>query len=89
MNRTKRQHYSPQAYLSNFADGRGHIMVYDRLRQATYQTHIRNAAVENDLYTIIDADEPRCASRCPGSLVMSHNLLQILRGRRRRPWTTT
>lgn len=31
-------------------------MAYDRIRQATYRTHIRNAAVENDLYTIIDTE---------------------------------
>lgn len=56
MTRVKRQHFNPQTYLRRFADDSEQVMVYDRMTGKTWKTHIRNAAVENDLYTVYDVD---------------------------------
>ena len=54
--RPKKQHQAPQAYLSNFADARGQVRVYDRMTQKTRLDHVWNLAAENDLYNFADED---------------------------------
>lgn len=56
MSRVKRQHFNPQTYLRRFADDDEQVMVYDRITGKTWKTHVRNAAVEKDLYTVYDPD---------------------------------
>jgi hypothetical protein len=56
MNRAKRHHHTPQTYLRQFADDDGFLRVYDRILGLTRRAHVRNVAVESNLYTIYDAN---------------------------------
>jgi hypothetical protein len=56
MSRAKRHHHTPQTYLRQFADDDGFIRVYDRIIGITRRAHVRNVAVESNLYTIYDAN---------------------------------
>jgi hypothetical protein len=55
MSRAKRHHHTPQAYLKNFADDDGNLVVYDRIRELPRRDNILNVAVKTNLYTIYDA----------------------------------
>lgn len=56
MSRAKRHHHTPQAYLRQFADDDGNLVVYDRIRVETRSDNIKNIAVKNNLYTVYDAN---------------------------------
>lgn len=50
--RVKNEHYVPRSYLKYFANDKGQIHVYDRLRDRTFRTNITNIAAEKDFFTL-------------------------------------
>ncbi|MCG2688699.1 DUF4238 domain-containing protein [Candidatus Parcubacteria bacterium] len=52
MNEPKRHHFVPRFYLSNFADGKGMIWVFDRKTKEYHQQNIRDTAVQRHYYRV-------------------------------------
>jgi len=52
MNSPKLHHYVPQFYLRRFADARGRIWVWDKLKDSIFSTNPKNVAAESDFYTM-------------------------------------
>ena len=50
MNQVINQHYVPQSYLKNFSFNRSQIFVFDKLRQHSFTSNVRNVASERAFY---------------------------------------
>jgi hypothetical protein len=50
MTEPKRHHYVPQFYLKRFADARGRLWVWDKLKNVIFQSNPKNVAAENNFY---------------------------------------
>jgi hypothetical protein len=46
----KLHHYVPQFYLKRFTDANGHLWVWDKIKNAVFQTNPKNVAGENNFY---------------------------------------
>jgi Protein of unknown function (DUF4238) len=52
MKSPKLHHYVPQFYLRRFTDAGGQLWVWDKVKDAIFQTNPKNVAAENDFYAM-------------------------------------
>ena len=50
MNQAINQHYVPQSYLKNFSFNRSQLFVFDKFRQCSFTSNVRNVASERAFY---------------------------------------
>ena len=50
--KTKKQHYVPRFYLSNWANEKGQIWVFDKSLKKSFQANIKDVASSNYFYDI-------------------------------------
>ena len=58
----KQQHFVPQCYLKNFANEEHRLFVWDKIKKASYPSHVKNIAQEryfNDFPDSLLPDELR------------------------------